>query len=161
MAIKSKIEKGISEREYASQHFVTWSRAHRALARYKELVRPRRRKWKTEVHVIWGPTGTGKSSAAYMINEDVHDMHYCNQFWSKYDEEEEILIDDFDDRMITRNAFLKLTDRYPFKLRVLGEWKEFLAKKIYITSNYDPITWYGGDDAIMRRITSIKKLENN
>lgn len=158
VAIKSKIETGSSELDIASGHFSSWCRNHRAFNRYRELVRPARRTWKTEVHVRWGDAGTGKTRSVYDESPDVHDMHYANQFWSDYHGEEEVLIDDFDSSMMTRQTFLKLTDRYPFKLRVLGAFAEWVPRKIYITSNFNPKYWYGGDPAVLRRLTTIKEF---
>lgn len=86
-------------------------------------------------------------------------MHYSNNFWSSYVGQEEVLIDDFDSSMISRQTFLKLTDRYPYKLRVLQAFAEWVPKKIYITSNYDPKYWYGGDPAVMRRLTSVQEFK--
>jgi len=157
---KAMLDAGESMKEVATQHFETWTRCRRAFTEYRQMIQPKRM-WKTEVHVRWGNTGTGKSRYVWdtVGVERLGVMQFENNFWSSYDGQEEVLWDDFEPNWITRGQFLRLTDRYPMKLRVLHGWAEWLPRVIWITSNYDPATWYGGDPAVMRRITTITHVE--
>lgn len=158
ISIRKQIEEGSSEIDIAQEHFGSWCRYRNSFNAYKDLLRMKKRKWETEVIVLWGPPGSGKTRRVYEEASDVHDMHFSNGFWSPYNGEETVLIDDFDDTMLSRNTFLKLTDRYPFKLRILHGWREWLPKTIYITSNFHPHTWYAGDEAVRRRIKKIVRV---
>lgn len=55
---------------------------------------------------------------------------------------------------------LRLLDRYPFNVQFKGGSLPFTSKKIYITSNQEPRTWYKNvpnEDytPLIRRITTI------
>ncbi len=56
LEIRDKIKGGASEQQIADEHFGTWCRNYRAFDRYR-LLNMKRRDWKTEVFVYWGPTG--------------------------------------------------------------------------------------------------------
>lgn len=155
---KAKLDEGASLKTVAMEHFETWTRCRGAFREYREMVQPKRT-WKTEVIVRWGTTGTGKTSGVYEAEPDVHPVEYENHFWSAYDGQEVVLWDDFEPGMISRGLFLRLTDRYPCKLRILHGWAEWLPRKLYITSNFDPATWYGGDPAVQRRLDEIIHIE--
>ena len=152
------VRAGVEERKIAEELPGTWVMHHRAFERYRRLCQVKRT-WKTEVIVRWGGTGTGKTRWVFDNEPDVHPMEYQNQFWSAYDGEEVVLWDDFQPGMISRDLFLRLTDRYPCRLRILHGWAQWTPKKLYITSNYDPATWYGGDPAVLRRLDQVIHLE--
>lgn len=154
---KAMIDAGCTEEELADKHFGNWCRYHRAFKAYKQ-VKTKRRRWETEVIVRWGPAGTGKTRWVWENEPHVIDMWYRNGFWSPYNNEEVVLWDDFDPSCISRQEFLTLTDRYPTKIRQLNGWAEWVPKKIYITSNYDPLLWWNGDAAIQRRIKEVVRV---
>ena len=114
------------------------------------------RNWETEVHVRWGKPGTGKTRFFYEKYPELHQMHKQNGFWSEYQGQEVVLFDDFDGSWTPRNDFLKITDRYPHKVRVLGGWRNWNPKLILITSNVNPRNWYAvSPSAIMRRLKTV------
>lgn len=154
---KAMIDAGCTEEELADEHFGSWVRYHKSFKAYKQLKTVRRR-WQTEVIVRWGPPGSGKTRWVWENEPDVIDMWYRNSFWSPYNGEEVVLWDDFDPSCISRQEFLTLTDRYPAKIRQMNGWAEWVPKKIYITSNYDPQLWWNGDPAIMRRIKEVVRV---
>lgn len=154
---KLLVESGASELEVAQAHFGTWMRYNRSLKAYKQLIVPRRM-WKTEVIVRWGPAGSGKSRWVWENVPDVCDMWHRNNFWSPYNNQENVLWDDFDPSVVSRQEFLTLTDRYPTKIRQMNGWAEWVPKVIYITSNTNPALWYGGDNAVKRRLTNVTEI---
>ena len=154
---KTLVDSGVDEVTVAMSHFGTWVRYNKSLKAYRQLIVPRR-KWKTEVIVRWGPAGTGKSRWVWENVPDVCDMWYRNGFWSPYNNEEDVLWDDFDSTVVSRQEFLTLTDRYPAKIRQMNGWAEWVPKRIFITSNTDPASWYGGDKAVMRRLSKVSEI---
>lgn len=154
-AVKRKLDQGVTMGELAQDHFGLYCRYHKSFKRYKKDTIPRRR-WKTEVIVLFGTPETGKSRTFWDKYPDGNAMEYVNSFWSDYCGEEQVLWDDFNPNDIPREQFLKLTDRYPMKIRQIGGWSEWSPKVLYISTNYDPQYWYGvSDKAVQRRITQV------
>lgn len=60
LQVKTLLDSGASESEVASEHFQVWCKYYRSFREYRRLTVPNR-DWKSTVHVIYGPTGTGKS----------------------------------------------------------------------------------------------------
>ncbi len=117
------------------------------------------RNWKPEVHVRWGEPGSGKTRFFYENYPGLHPMYKVNGFWSGYNGEETVLFDDFDGSWCKRAEFLQITDRYPFKIRVLGAFTNWTPKTILITSNTCPKEWYNFEPtAVIRRMSSILHL---
>lgn len=114
-----------------------------------------KRDWKTEVWILWGKPGSGKSKL--MPKTAYWKAH--NKWWDGYDGEEEIVFDDWNDKIFTREEMLRICDRYPLILEVKGSCINFLAKYIYITSNTNPLEWYNGDEAWKRRICFVGQLD--
>lgn len=159
VAIQKRLNTGASIKTIATEHFGSWCRNRNSFSAYADLIRLKRRTWKTKVIVLWGLPGSGKTRRVYEECPDVADMHFENGFWSQYHQEDSVLIDDFQPSMLSRNAFLKLTDRYPLKIRVLHAWSEWTPKVIYLTSNTNPALWYNGDKAVYRRLDEIHEVK--
>lgn len=116
-----------------------------------------------EVIVIWGPADAGKSSI--WRKEGAYNLSYDGKYFGNYNDQPVVAIDDFEDSCMTRMIFTQLTDPWgSFEGRCLYGWKMFTAiQKLYITSNYDPLTWYEKgikrpDPAIQRRFSKIMDL---
>lgn len=96
------------------------------------------RKWKPIVYWYYGATGTGKSKQAY---EECPNAYYAMdsiKWWEGYDAHEEVIIDDMRKDFASFNQLLKLLDRYAYRIEVKGASRQFLAKKIIITSCFHP-----------------------
>lgn len=166
------IKDGKSELEIMDLHPEVYGRFGRMADRYRNLLRsePRDGSWKTEVRVWWGEAGSGKTQAAIAwLQEDGQDWDDVAFSWSGgqsffngYTNSHGVLFDDFGPgTMMPRDLFLKVTDRY----RVTCNMKyvangSFNAKKIAITSNVSPETWYegGGGEAFKRRIDVVTRM---
>lgn len=161
MAAKQLIDKGATELQVAEAAFETWAQNYNALNRYRLLKAPRRT-WLTEVHVLWGPPGSGKSRR---VRELAPDAFYKNDgdWWDSYDGQEDVVLDDFYGKM-QYATFLKLCDRYELKVEVKGGTVQMLAKRIFITSNKHPTEWYAEnkcyeEQAVLRRMTTITHVQ--
>lgn len=123
-----------------------------------------KRNWKPEVIWLHGPTGSGKTRRAI---EEAGDDYYISsrnlKWWEGYDAHENVIIDDFRKDFCTYHELLRILDRYPFRLEVKGSSRQFLAKRIWITSCYHPADVYETREDIqqlLRRIDLIIFLEN-
>lgn len=119
---------------------------------FARAIHNKRRDWKTEVVILFGRPGSGKSR--YMPL-DAYWKPPGSKWWDGYDGEEKVVLDDCEESHFSRQEILRLCDRYPLKVEVKGGFAEFLAKTVYITTNQNPWKWYGGDDAWLRRIDFI------
>jgi hypothetical protein len=158
------------ERKLADEFFGTWVRYHKSLSRYVGLLRGRR-EWKTEVIILWGDAGTGKTRYVYDTHgyDEVYDVPRPNGgsvWFDGYTGQEVVLLDDFYG-WIPLHLLLKLGDRYPLQVPTKGSHTEFSAKYLYITSNKPYEEWYKWADfglslkeAFERRIDKIEHFTN-
>lgn len=129
--------------------------------RYKE----RKRDWKPHVTWIWGQTGAGKTRKAHEICPNAYVKSDSTKWFYDYDAHEEVIIDDFSDEMMPLTDFLTLIDRYEKRVELKGGSRQFLAKKIVITSEFAPQEYYrhsrGNASAqIMRRLDEVIYMGN-
>ena len=127
-----------------------------------------------EVHIRWGPTGSGKTRFVYDTHDcmDIYtpsilDTNNGCIWFNGYDGHKVILF--HFDRIIEYHILLALIKKCPARLPIkrafLEEEEEEikdgftrrLARKIYIESYSHPKDWYPGEDfgELERRITSI------
>lgn len=124
--------------DLADQHFGAWVRYNRSFTEYKRI-RTAPRNFKTEVQVVVGPTGTGKSTYANS-HEDTY-FKQNSQWWDGYDGQTVVVLDDFYG-WLKYDDMLRIMDRYPLLVQTKGGQRQFLATKLLVTSNSLPRTWY-------------------
>lgn len=111
-----------------------------------------------QVFVFWGTTGTGKSRRAWAeAGLDAYPKDPNSKFWDGYRGQENVVIDEFRGT-IGVSHMLRWLDRYPVLVEVKGSSAVFKARKIWITSNLNPRSWYPELDkettaALLRRLT--------
>jgi len=119
-----------------------------------------------EVHVRWGNPRTGKTRFVYdkhgvdnVFRLTAGDGSKGSVWWSDYNGEEVILLDEFRGRM-DWEYLLQLTDRYPMSLQTKGGSTWRTCKYIYICSNISPDKWYANDlyEALSKRFTSVTEV---
>lgn len=121
------------------------------------------RNWKPHVSWYYGKSGSGKTRSAI---EQLAPVYYtCPdnlKFMEGYDGQENVLLDELREATIPYHHLLKLLDRYPYRVEVKGSSRQFLAKKIIITSQFHPNTLYRstGEDPVqlLRRIDIIQSF---
>lgn len=120
------------------------------------------RNWKTQVWWFWGPTGSGKSKAAYEeLGYECYTAMSTAKWWDGYDGQENVLIDDMRRDFCKFHELLRLLDRYPLRIETKGGSRQFVAKRIIITSCYPPDYMYDTRediDQLLRRIELVKKF---
>lgn len=121
-----------------------------------------KRDWKPEVIWLHGPTGTGKSALAYeMLGPDCYTTMDTGKWWEGYDAHENVLIDDMRKDFLKFHQLLKLLDRYAYRIECKGGSRQFLAKKIVITSCYSPTEMFDTREDInqlLRRIDEVREI---
>ena len=167
-----RVQDGATEEQLLEEAPATWAvygrRGEAARALMRRGPRPLlgvRRTWNTEVRVWWGSkTGTGKTRAAVAWLTEAEGASYddCSQsgnFLIGYTNNENVLIDDFSPMGMTRSLFLRMTDRYQVTINCkYKDDTQWNPKKLAITSNYNPITWYTEADAVMRRLDHVTHI---
>lgn len=118
------------------------------------------RNWVPEVSWFWGPTGTGKSRQARAeASDDLMVKNDDSKWWSKYDGQADVIIDDFRGSWWPLTRMLALLDRYSCEVEFKGGCREFRPRRIWVTSAYSPEQCYTGTgeavNQLLRRINKI------
>jgi len=162
--IKELLDEGASSNDIADTHFNKWVVYRRSFTAYKAM-KQAKRSWKTNVQVLYGKTGTGKSRFA---QDQVGDRRMWSpgdyKWFDGYDGQEVVIIDDYRGEY-DLPMFLNLFDRYPMQVPVKGGFVNWCPKKVYITSNVDPDLWYETDgfsiEAFRRRLDNVEFIREN
>lgn len=137
--MKMKIDSGATDLELADEDFETWVRHYRGLNAYR-LLKSKPRNHEMHVSVYQGPTGTGKSRFA-MENFPSAYWKQRSQWWDGYAGHEVVVIDEFYG-WLPFDTLLRLCDRYPLLVETKGGQVQFEAKRVIITTNALPQSWY-------------------
>lgn len=116
----------------------------------------------TDLYVYWGVTGSGKSHKAFTEASLLGQVYFkpSGCWWDGYEGQASVIFEDF--RGETGLAqLLRLADRYPLRVPIKGGFRQFVSRRIYITSNVDVNDWFNADqrgyeasmEALRRRIT--------
>lgn len=123
-------------------------------------------------YVFWGPTGVGKSRRAWdEAGWNAYPKMPSTKFWDGYTNQENgiiyllVVIDEFRGE-VGIGHLLRWFDRYPVLVEIKGSAVVLNARRIWITSNLSPSSWYpdvdkSTSDALMRRlqVTEFKVLK--
>lgn len=163
--IRSILENEKSLEKVADEHFSLFVQYRRGFEAYLSMKSPPRN-WETRVIVLWGDTGTGKTRFCHAQSEG-RSLWIAGdyQWFDGYTGQECVLLDDYRGEYPIQQ-FLKLTDRYPMQVPVKGGFTNWCPKKMYITSNTDPSTWYKDvgsrtREAFFRRLNTIHFIDKN
>lgn len=123
--------------------FVRHGRGLRDYVTTAGLVPPRSHK--TEVLVLIGPPGVGKTRYAVAHSCGLTYWKPRGPWWDGYCQHNTVIFDDFYG-WVSFDELLRVMDRYPLKVPVKGGFAEFVAEKLIITSNKPPEEWYGAEN---------------
>lgn len=134
---------------------------------YKEI----KRTWEPLVVWIWGPAGGGKSSYAKKILPNAYFIENKGRtdgtkWWQGYDAHDDVIIDDFRGSFCPFSELLALLGPSACTVENKGGSRQFLARRIIVTSAVPPEKCYNaallGDeriDQLLRRINAIYFFE--
>lgn len=111
-----------------------------------------------QVHWRWGKAGVGKTR--FVV--DTHPSLYQKDntiWWDGYNQQEAILIDDFDNTIPYR-TLLRILDRYVYQGQIKGGYVHINSPYIYITCEYPPERYWEGNELtqVTRRLTSVTEV---
>lgn len=107
-----------------------------------------KRNWETEVYVLVGPTGTGKTRSVFDRYPAGDIFVYPGRGWfDGYRGQPIVLFDDYygeqdGENKVEWGMLLKLLDRYPMEVPVKGGYSNWIPRRVYFTSNIPYIQWY-------------------
>lgn len=139
-----------------------------------EILREQTRHRKTEVLVLWGSPDSGKSTTAFELarakGEFFNLMTNSNAlWWDGYDplRHHTVVLDEFTGGKCPLTYLNMMLDRHPMQVEWKGGSYPFLAKRVIITSNYHPKSWYDFENpekrlcwpALLRRLETIVRFD--
>ncbi|UJO02092.1 Rep [Molossus molossus associated circovirus 3] len=156
LALKQALDEGTSMKQIAQDHFVTMKGAHKWAYLYRSLMMPER-DWITRVYILIGPSGCGKTTFCKRNCPNAYwKLQHSgnNEWWDGYDGQRDVVLDEFYG-WIKWNTLLRLIDASPLRVEIKGGSTQFLARRLFITSNRDIDAWYPNivdKSALERRI---------
>lgn len=161
------IKDGVPLIEIIAKHPNAYVRYHKGFDHvYNLLIKEQSKTLRQiNVHVLWGPAGTGKSKYVYE-HTDINDSYRLRLgdtaiWFDGYRGEKTLIIEEFNGQ-IPFEFFLQLLDMYPLQLPIKGSHSYALWTKVFITSNHHPDNWYKLTDtqkgALTRRLSNVEEV---
>jgi len=156
-------KKGKSDLELAEMDPRRYLQYGRGLREIRAAAAPKRT-WASEIIVLHGKTGCGKTRAAWEGWEpEMLDgkWPFINGYTAT---NPHVCFDDFDPSGMNIETLLKVCDRYPMNVNVKGGFMNWNPKVIIFTSNLHPKDWYPKANeehraALLRRIEEFGHME--
>lgn len=142
----------------------TYVRYHKGITSLKFVV-TKPRNFKTEVIVIWGETGVGKSKwAAETYGDEAYWKPPNSKWWDGYEGNNVAIVDEFYG-WLSWTETLRLADRYPCSVETKGGSVQFVSKTLVFLSNQHPLEWYSNPrcqyPTLARRIDKLAKMRSD
>lgn len=154
--VAEQVRDGASLAEIAEEVPAVFVRYHKGLAALKSI-QYEDRKEPPKVTWLWGATGVGKTRRA--TEGASFYMKDGTKWWDGYEQQDRIVIDDFDGSWPFRDL-LRLLDRYPYQGQTKGGYVKINSPEIIITCEFPPTHWWEGTALrqVQRRLTEVIHL---
>jgi len=158
--IAEMIVDGTPMREIALHSPSHYIKYHKGMHALKYILSDDRTQ-KPYVEWRWGKSGTGKTR--YCVEK--HPNHYIKdetKWWDGYENQEAIIIDDYDNEWNYRQM-LRLLDRNKYQGQSKGGYLKINSPYIYITCEYPPGHYWRGNELeqILRRVAVVAEVTGN
>lgn len=166
--LQSDLDAGMGMHDIAVNHFGLFLRCSNHIRQYRELVVHVERK---TPHIVWlwGASGVGKSRClpdlisavcvgSLSAGRDVYEVSATGNtglWWSGYDSQRVVVMDDIRSEAMRHSMWLRLFDSRPMTVPVYGGAVPMLAEWYILTTNDPPHMFFlsgDGSGAFMRRI---------
>lgn len=163
-SLKESLDRGDDERTIAENHFRLFCQYKKGIDNYRALVADVR-DWQTELVVICGPAGSGKSRLAWDLagGPRVGYEYPGGNWFPDYRGQRCVVFDEFRGSHMPLSTFLKMCDRYPLTVETKGGFVNFVSHCVIVTSNILPEEWWptmAEPKALFRRITHFVWLDH-
>jgi len=148
--VADDVDSGKSISEVAKAHPTAFIKYHGGIAQYMSVTKSvKPRDFMTKLVIFWGASGTGKSRRAWHeanLAGSVYELPVAKEanviWWPGYTGQDSVILDDFYG-WFPFHSFLKMIDRYEWKVRTVGDtFVQFTSRTVYVTSNSNWPTWY-------------------
>jgi len=148
--VAEDVDSGKSISVIAKNHPTAFMKYHAGIAQYMSVTKAQpARNFMTKLVIYWGASGTGKSRRAwYEANKcgSVYELPVAKEanviWWPGYTGQKAVILDDFYG-WFPFHSFLKMVDRYEWKVRTVGDtFVQFTSEYVFVTSNSNWPTWY-------------------
>lgn len=138
---------------------IVYVKYSRSLEKMFQAIQPHREQ-PPQVFWRYGLAGVGKTR--YVIDTYGEENIYIKdntQWWDGYNQQQVVLIDDFDNKIPYR-TLLRILDRYRYSGQVKGGYVNLNSPYIYITCEHPPSVYWAGNELaqIERRLTSVSEI---
>lgn len=158
--VKQAIDDGATYDELCESYFGTVAKCAK-FVQERVLHKAKKRDYKTKVIVISGAPGCGKTWTVHKTVERLKENLYMvpisssGTYFPDYNGTDPVLLDDYNGNIVGAQ-FLRMLDRYACTGDVKGSHVNFAPNYLFITSNFEPDTWYDvnkvNPEAVLRRI---------
>lgn len=138
------LQDGQSMREAALASPPTFVRYHRGLREFQMLIETPVSRPDKDVRFYYGPTGTGKTSAALTEFPDAYvwaPPTNGNAYAYGYEGQTVVIIDEFTG-WLPWTRLLTMLHEHPTKVNTSGAYRNFFPQTVILTSNSYPHQWY-------------------
>ena len=167
--VKQALDAGATMEHLWENYFKTSARYYKAFEQYLD-VKSKHREYKDgekpKIIILWGPSGTGKSTRARRGYPDAYWLTKPSQssstvWWQGYSGQETVVFDEFYG-WISYDLLLRILDFYHVTVEKKGSSAKLAAKTFVFTSNKHPDDWYSkvkDTSALKRRIAEFGTIE--
>lgn len=140
-AYRTMIRTGATDRELCDEmpaEFLKFSRTEKMRNAYI-----RQRNYWTQCIWVHGPTGNGKTTWHVKNHMNADWMEFDGKYFSSYTFKDLVIFDDVDWSKFTVPLLLGLFNIKPYKIRCLGEFKEWIPHVVIVLDEHPPTRYFG------------------